>query len=185
VTRSRAAAVAAIALLVVPLASGCYQSLDNTVSVMGPTGNGVELDVGPIQVKNVTLVAGSGGRAASLVFTAVNPGDTADALTTVTVAGTNATISTAPLVVPPGGAVAVGGDSKNQVAVTGLTVPAGSYTDVKMSFRVAGSASRQVLVVPGEGYYADYAPGGASATVEATEPAESEASAAATTEAAH
>lgn len=151
--------MAAIALFVAPVASGCYQNLDNTVSVMGPTGNGVQMEVGRLSVKNLTLVAGPEGRVASVVFTAVNNGEQADAITGVTVAGTRATIRTAPLRVPPGGTVEVGGDSPNQVVVTGLTVPKGSYADVAMSFRDAGSVTQEVLVVPAEGYYADYGPG--------------------------
>ena len=162
--RSRAAAVAVMALVAVLPTAGCYQTYENTVSVQGPTGNGVDVTVGPLLVQDTTLVASADGKQASLIFTIVNDGDEADALTAATVTGAAATITTAPLAVAARSAVAVGGPSPAQVTVPNLTVPAGSYTEVTLAFRNAGSVTVEVPVVPSEGYYASYGPKADTAT---------------------
>jgi hypothetical protein len=163
--RSRAAAVAVMALVAVLPTAGCYQAYENTVSVQGPTGNGVDVSVGPLLVQDTTLVASEDGKRASLIFTIVNDGDEADSLNTVTVTGGTATIRTAPLAVAARSSVAVGGPNQAQVAVAAFTVPTGNYAEVKLSFRRAGSVTVQVPVVPGEGYYASYAPNAGSSAV--------------------
>ncbi len=159
--RSRAAAVAAMAIVAVLPTAGCYQAYENTVSAQGPTGNGVDVSVGEILVQDTTLVASEDGKRASLIFTIINDGDQADSLTTVTVTGGTATVNTAPIAVAARTAVAVGGPSASQVTVANLTVPAGSYTGVKLAFQNAGSVSAEVPVVPAEGYYASYGPNAA------------------------
>ena len=155
--RSRAAAVA-VALVAVLSTSGCYQAYEKTVSVQGPTGNGVDVSVGPLLVQDTTLVASEDGKRASLIFTIISDSDEADALTAVTVSGAAATVTTAPLAVGPRTSVAVGGPATAQVTVPSLTVPAGTYTPVTIVFRNAGSVSAEIPVVPAAGYYASYGP---------------------------
>lgn len=157
-TRSRAATAAAVALLAVLPTAGCYQAYEKTVSVQGPSGDGVDLEVGTLLVQDTTLVAGEDGKRASLVLTLINTGQRVDALTSATVAGSAATIRTAPIAVTPGNSVQVGGPSEHQILVSGLTVPTGAYADLRLAFRDAGSVTAQVLVVPAAGYYASFGP---------------------------
>lgn len=171
--RSRTTAALAVAVLSVLPAAGCYQGADNTVNTQGPTGNGTDFglpaDAGDLQtllVQDATIVAGTGNsRAASVVFTIVNEGEVAEALRAVRVGTTSATIRTAPITIPSGGAVQVGGPSEHQVVVTGLDVPAGSYAELAMEFKEAGTATAKVAVVPAVGYYADWGPRAAAEQV--------------------
>jgi hypothetical protein len=166
VIRSRAtAALAACVVAVLPTA-GCYQGFDETVNSQPPTGNGTALVVGDLKVQDTTIVASptDSGRAA-LVLTVINEGETDDALTGVRVAGTSATIRTAPLAVRSGQVVQVGGESEHQIIVTGLGTPAGSYAEVEMTFRNAGSTVTDVAIVPAVGYYEGYGPAAAVAEI--------------------
>ena len=161
--RSRALAAVVMSLVAVLPTAGCYQGFENTVSNQPPSGNGVDFQVGDLLVQDTTIVASpENANRASVIFTVVNSGEVDDSLASVTVEGTTATLRTAPLPVASGASVKVGGDSDNQVLVTGLTTRAGSYAEVTMTFRNAGSTTQQVPVVPGTGYYADYAPGAAA-----------------------
>jgi hypothetical protein len=170
--RSRATAALAIVVLTVLPTAGCYQGFEGTVNTQGPTGNGVDfglpadadLPAQTLLVQDTTIVAAAeGGRTASVIFTLINEGEQPEALRALRVGTTNATIRTAPITVPPGGAVQVGGPSEHQVIVTGLEVPAGSYAPLAMEFQVAGTATAQVPVVPAVGYYADWGPRAAAA----------------------
>lgn len=156
-----------MALVAVLPTAGCYQAYEKTVSVQGPTGNGVDLTVGPLLVQDTTLVASADGKRASLIFTIINDGQEPDALTAATVVGGSATVRTAPIAVDGRSAVQVGGPAPAQILVANLTVPPGDYTDVTLSFRKAGSVTAGIPVVPGEGYYASYAPGAARPAVKA------------------
>jgi hypothetical protein len=165
--RSRATAALAVALLSVLPTAGCYQGFDNTVNTQGPSGNGTDFglpaDAEPelqtLLVQDATIVAAAeGGRTASVIFTIVNESEQPEALRAVRVGTTNATIRTAPITVPSGGAVQVGGPSEHQVIVTGLDVPAGSYAELTMQFQSAGTATADVAVVPAVGYYAEWGP---------------------------
>ena len=160
--RSRTLAAVVVSLVAVLPTAGCYQGFDNTVSTQPPSGDGVDFRVGDLLVQDTTIVTSpENPDRASVVFTVFNTGAEDDSLASVTVGGTDSILRTAPLRVPSGTAVKVGGDSDNQVLVTGLTTKAGSYAEVTMTFRNAGATTRRVLVVPGTGYYADYAPSAA------------------------
>lgn len=165
--RSRATAALAVAVLSVLPTAGCYQGFDNTVNTQGPTGNGTDFglpaDVEPalqtLLVQDATIVAAAeGGRTASVIFTIVNEGERPEALRAVRVGTTNATIRTAPITIPSGGSVQVGGPSEHQVIVTGLNIPAGSYAPLAMEFQTAGTATAEVAVVPAVGYYEEWGP---------------------------
>ena len=175
--RSRASAALAVALICVLPTAGCYQGFNGTVNTQGPSGNGTDFGLPSeppdapkvLKIQDATIVADpENGRRASVIFTLINSGDRPEALRAVRVSTTSATIRTAPIAVPAGGAVQVGGSSEHQVVVTGLDVPAGSYAELVMEFAQAGTARANVAVVPAVGYYADYGPG-AEATDQPTQ----------------
>lgn len=161
--RSRVVAAAAASLLAVLPTAGCYQGAEGTVNSQGPSGNGQHFSVPPeegtVQVQAATLVADAADPArASLVMTLVNDGASADALVGVTVGSGVSGATGTPIAVGPGEAVAVGSPGAPAVTVAGVTAPEGSYETVRLTFRDAGSAEAQLLVVPAVGYYEDYAP---------------------------
>jgi hypothetical protein len=165
--RSRASAALAVAVLCVLPTAGCYQGVEGTVNSQGPSGNGTDFGLPSeppdapkvLKIQDATIVADpENGRQASVIFTLINSGEKPEALRAIRVGTTNATIRTAPIAVPAGGAVKVGGPSEHQVVVTGLDVPAGSYAPLVMEFAQAGTATANVAVVAAVGYYADYGP---------------------------
>lgn len=135
-------------LCVLPLA-GCYQGANGTVNSQLPSGNGTNLSLNGISVQNTLVVtnpADSGK--ASLSFTMVNGSGADDALVGVTLAAPAKAKLPAAIPLPDAAAVAVGGASKSQVNVTGLRAPAGSYTELTLTFGQAGEVSADVMVVP-------------------------------------
>jgi hypothetical protein len=163
VIRSRAASAFAVCLLAVLPTAGCYQGFDNTVNTQGPTGNGTDFIVGEVKVQDATFVAdptGSTGRA-SLIMTLVNEGELPEALLEVSTepASTNSLKETVPIGV--GQKVMIGGESAEQITITGLDVEAGSYATLTVKFERSGSDSRRVAVVPAVGYYEGYGPAAA------------------------
>jgi hypothetical protein len=165
VIRSRTAVALAVSLVAVLPTAGCYQGFDDTVNTQGPTGNGTDFLVGgDIKVQDATLVTGPEGQSgvASLVMTVINEGEMPDALVTVSTEPATTSSQRSPIAVTPGAAVKVGGPAAtDQVVLTGLKVPPGSYATVTVSFERSGSETRRVAVVPAVGYYEGYGPAAA------------------------
>ncbi len=164
--RSRAAVALAVSLIAVLPTAGCYQGFDNTVNTQGPTGNGTDFLVGAdLKVQDATLVTGPEGESgvASLVMTIINEGELPDALLKVSTEPATTSSQRTPIGVKPGAAVQVGGPATDQIVLTGLKVPPGSYATLTVSFERGGSETRRVAVVPAVGYYEGYGPA-ASAT---------------------
>lgn len=158
--RTRAAAAALSIVAVLPVA-GCYQGFDQTVNDQGPSGNGTDLQVGPLLVQDTTIVAGDAGLRGALLMTVVNTGEADDALVAVQTDPASVSSLRQPLTLPAGAAVKVGAGSPTTITLTGLRVPAGSYAMLRLSFRDAGSQDVQVAVVPASGYYAGFGPAAA------------------------
>ncbi len=159
--RSRAATALAVCLMAVLPTAGCYQGFDNTVNTQGPTGNGTDLRIGDtILVQNATLVTGPLGESgvASLAMTVINTGELPDALVSVSIDPTGTSTQKKPIVVTPGNSVQIGGSASDQIIVSDLDVPPGSYATVTFSFERDGSGTRRVAVVPAVGYYEGYGP---------------------------
>jgi hypothetical protein len=158
--RNRVFAALAVSLLAVLPAAGCYQGFNGTVNSQDPTGNGTDFEVGALRVQNTTLVAdASGSGSAALVMTIINDGAADDALVSASIESVGAGAAEGPIQVAAGSAVKVGGPGGDPaIAFVGLTQPAGTYADVTVTFRDAGSATVPIALVPGSGYYEDYAP---------------------------
>lgn len=169
--RTRASAALAVCLLAVLPAAGCYQGSGNTVNDQPATGNGTDFAVGEdLLVQDTTLVADLEGGRASLIMTIVNEGELDEALSSVVVTDAAGATASGPITVGSGAAVKVGGDSPNQIVVTGLTVPAGSYAEVTLGFSKAGSATQSIAVVPATSYYEEYAPAAEASPATSTAP---------------
>jgi hypothetical protein len=178
VFQSRVPAALVVSLLAVFPTAGCYQGFEGTVNSQGPTGNGTDFEVGRLLVQNTTLVAdASGSGTAALVMTVINRGEAEDTLVTAKIDSLGHGTGGTPIDVPVGSAVQLGGpDQAPGITFTGLTQPAGTYADVTVDFEDAGSATVPIAIVPGTGYYEDYAPapGTAGADDEADADAEAD-----------
>jgi hypothetical protein len=164
-----AAAVAALTL--VPALSACGSGVTAGTSQQGPSGNGANANVGPIQLRAITVVqpaapAGGGSpTAARVIGTIVNTGD-ADTLlgatitsptgATVALSGTAVTGGTLPL--PAQSATRVGFNSDDHLDVTGLTIAPTFFANVEFSFKTAGRVTVPVMVVPATGIYEGLGP---------------------------
>ena len=158
--RNRVWPALVVSLMAVLPAAGCYQGFEGTVNSQGPTGNGTDIEVGALRVQDTTLVAdATGSGSAALIMTLINDGEADDALVSASIESVGAGATEGPIQVAAGSAVKVGGPAGSPaIAFTGLTQPAGTYVDVTLSFRDAGSTTVPVALVPGTGYYADHAP---------------------------
>ena len=153
-------AVAAAALALVPALAACGSGVTAGTSLQGPSGNGANAVVGPIQLRAITVVAAKSGTAATIIGTVVNTGD-ADTLlgatitspsgATITLAGTAVQGGQLPL--PTQSATRVGFNSEEHLDVTGLTIAPTFFATVEFSFKTAGRVSMPVMVVPPTGIY--------------------------------
>lgn len=163
--RRTAALVGALAL--VPALAACASGVDAGTTVQGPSGNGANANLGPIQLRDMTLVSGSvDPQAATTIGTIVNTGTDPDALlgatitsptgATVRLAGTGISGSTLPL--PPQSAVRIGFNSDDHLDVSGLSITPSFFAQVQFSFQKAGTITMPVMVVPPTGIYQGISP---------------------------
>ena len=158
-------AVAAAALALVPALAACGEGVNAGTSLQGPSGNGANVNVGPLQLRAITVVQAKTGTAATIIGTIVNTGD-ADTLlgatitsptgATVTLAGTAVQGGQLPL--PAQSSTRVGFNSEEHLDVTGLTIAPTFFATVEFSFKTAGRVSTPVMVVPPTGIYEGLAP---------------------------
>lgn len=160
-------AAAAVCLALVPALSGCAIGVDAFTTAQGPSGNGANANLGPMQLRAVTIVTGSDGSgAATILGTIVNSGATPDALVsvaitspqgaTVTLRGTALTGATLPL--PAQSATRLGFTAEDHADITGLTIAPTAYATVELTFATAGRVTMPVMAVPPTGIYAGLGP---------------------------
>lgn len=165
----RTAAVLALAL--VPVLSACSIGVNAGTSTQGPSGNGANADAGPMQLRGITIVTGTGSSSnASIIGTIVNTSPTQDdVLTGVTVVdptGATATISgtavaSGQIPVPanrPTSAVRIGFNADYDVYLTGLQIDPTAYAQVQFTFQNAGTVVVPTMVVPPTGIYEGLGP---------------------------
>ena len=64
-------AVAAAALALVPALAACGSGVTAGTSLQGPSGNGANVNVGPVQLRAITVVQAKTGTAATIIGTIV------------------------------------------------------------------------------------------------------------------
>lgn len=155
------AAVLTVVLATTALAtSACSVGFDAETNLQGPSGDGATIDTGPLAARGLLLVMDPSGKA-SLIGTVVNLGDTADAITSVTVTGATATISEAGATTIPlraHSSVQIGYLPSRVITVSGLPAAFGRFVDVTITYQAAGTASTQVITVPATGMYEGLGP---------------------------
>jgi copper(I)-binding protein len=156
VQRTRLTRIAAVALAaaLVPSLAACGSGFD-AGTIQGDSGNGVSVDVGPLQVRDLTLVQGpEGTRAGTFVLTIVNTSDEADELLGVTVKGDSTAVGVISgpgtaggrLELPPLSRTQIGYvDTEVTVDVAGIDVAPTAYVPVELRFAKAGTVERDVM----------------------------------------
>lgn len=155
------AAAAAVAVLPVAL-TGCWNGFGAQTAVQPPSGDGLNTQVGMIQIRNVVWVRSKDNPTVlTLSATFVNTGKTADALTAVTtnpasgaVGLTNGSIELEPI-----SETRTAFNSDEYVNAIGVTqVPPSGYLQTTFIFKEAGKVTGSVMTVPSEGIYEDINP---------------------------
>lgn len=163
--RSRLVAVVAVQLAAALALAGCAAGVDAATAHQPPSGNGASVTTGYLAARGLLLVAGTDPGTATLVGTVVNSGTTDDAITAVSVAGSNPQVTitdlgkpTTSIALPARFSRQFGYDGTTHIDLTGLNTPPGSFATVTITYQSAGSATVDVLNVLPVGMYAGLAP---------------------------
>ncbi|MFN8168910.1 MAG: hypothetical protein U0S36_09015 [Candidatus Nanopelagicales bacterium] len=166
VSRRTAAVLAAALIAVVPLA-GCGVGFTAGTQQQRPSGNGANADLGALQLRGVTLVAGpDGSKTGTITMTVVNTGDVADALTgvrmvkppegTATILGTATSGGALPL--PRASRTLIGYNSDIHVDITDVGLTPTQFTEIEFAFQRAGRITLPVMSVLPTGIYEGITP---------------------------
>jgi hypothetical protein len=139
--------------MAVGVLAGCYNGpgATTTMQAMQPTGNGTQAAIGALRIENATLVVGD--VTSSLVTRIYNDGQTADAITAVTIGGQPAEVLPAQQQLEPGDEISFGFPVPATDIIRGPGFPVSEYVPVTISFISAGSVELSVLAVPPTGIY--------------------------------
>lgn len=162
--RTRLTATAVVAgIALVPMLSGCWNGFDAGTSVLPPSGDGLNTQVGAIMIRSAVWVRSAQDPATvTLSSTLVNTSkDVPDQLIGVetnpnsfAIGITNAAITLAPTSL-----TRTGYNATNYVNAFGTNnVPVSGYIQTTFIFKVAGRVSGSILTVPPEGIYAGITP---------------------------
>jgi hypothetical protein len=160
-SKSHARPLLAAALLALsPVLVACYNGPQaaTTVQATQPTGNGVQVIAGDINVDNATVVFGpEGTNTATLLTRMYNSGQEQDTILGVTINGLPATI-TGDTSIAPNASVPFGYPADAQrINVVG-DIPLSNFVPVQILFDRAGLIEMDVLTVLPTGFYADVTP---------------------------
>jgi hypothetical protein len=155
--RRSSIALAVIALVALPALSGCWNGKEASTNLQAgmATGNGIEAEIGTMEVVDVTLVKGEGVGPAQLIGTIVNNGQTVDSLDSVVVDGQPITFRPALTPIRAGQAVPFGyQNAAIKAPFRGTKPEVSTYVPVTFNFRNAGQLKISVMTVPATGIYA-------------------------------
>lgn len=154
-------AVVAAGVAAVPLLAGCFNGFDAQTSVQPPSGDGLNTQVGNVQIRSAVWVRNP-ATPTSFVLSAtfVNTGGEPDALTSITTEprGT-ATITGGTINMLKFSEARAGSRAGELVNLTGALVPPSGYIQTTFTFAKAGAVTGSVMTVPNEGIYAGVIPG--------------------------
>ncbi|GAT73951.1 DNA modification methylase [Microbacterium hydrocarbonoxydans] len=156
--KSRLVASAALGALVLLGATGCTFISPQATTIEYSASDGVNISDadGPLDVRNVFIVANEDGSVGNLVAAIVNPTDEKATLT-ITLAG----IDPFAVTVPAHGTVSLGADEE-PLSIVDLDTKPGATVEVHFQSGDGSGAKADVPVLDGTlPYYADLTPGGA------------------------
>lgn len=166
-TRARASAVALVAVAATAVISGCSATSPFQTTETMSLGDGVPVDVGDLEVRNLALVSGEDGGQAVLTGTVGNTG-TEDA-TFQAVVGEGETLEAK---VPAGGVVVLSGEG-DQLSVPALDASPGDMVEIAVGTGASDQTPVSVPVLDAQGYYEDYAPSSTSSSSTSSSPSSS------------
>ncbi|MFT4157618.1 MAG: DNA modification methylase [Microbacterium sp.] len=153
--KSRLVASAAISALVLLGATGCTFITPQSTTIEYPASDGVNIseDSGPLDVRNVFIVANEDGSVGNLVAAIVNATDKKATLT-ITVAGEDPMVVT----VPAGDRVSLGAD-EDPLRIVDLDTLPGSTVEVHFQSGDSTGVKSEIPVLDGTlPYYSDLVP---------------------------
>ncbi|MET4079372.1 hypothetical protein ABIB53_002557 [Janibacter sp. UYMM211] len=160
-TRARAGAAA---LLAVAATTGCsYTSPFQTDETMS-LGDGVPVDIGDLELRNLVVVSGEEGGEGTLTGTAVNTGSK-DVQLQVAVADGGEPVTAD---VPPGEVVLLG-EGSDAVKLSKVPAPPGAMAEMTVATGSSDVTPVSVPVLPPTGYYEEFAPPGYTPPAEPSE----------------
>ena len=155
-----------LALVAIPLLSGCYSGFGATTTMQASmnSGNGTQAQAGPIRIENATLVIGpDGARSGTLIASMVNGAAGPDRLLGVSIAGKPAFITPGLDILAFNELVNFGYDGRHWINAYDLEATVSTYVPVQLQFEKAGNVDFTVLTVPPTGIYEGIAPTPATA----------------------
>ena len=159
-------AAAALVVAMVPALSACSTGPNAATTTQQPSGNGSSANLGPMQLRGVTIVTGGDLPVGTVIGTIVNTSTDPDVLTGVSVAapsGATATIvggatADGQLALPPRTPVQIGYQGSEQIDLSGFRIDPSAYAEVVFTFEKAGTVTVPVMSVPASGIYAGLGP---------------------------
>jgi len=162
--------LAAVALVLAPIATGCATGDDAATKVQGRSGDGIAIEVEGMLIDNATIVAGNPGSGkAAFLGTLYNPTSNEDALISIKAGDSQAELLPEPIPVAGMSAAKVMAGTDQQALFSDFEVPPGAYTDLTLVFESAASAQFEALVVAPYGAYVTAAPEGTDEVVKKVE----------------
>lgn len=160
-TRLTAATVVA-GVALVPMLSGCWNGFNAGTSMLPPSGDGLNTEVGNILIRSAVWVqSAQDGRTFTLSANFVNTGTDADQLTGVETSPNSFAIgiTNAAITLPPISTTNTGYNATNYVNAFGTNnVPVSGYIQTTFIFKTAGRVTGSIMTVPPEGIYAGITP---------------------------
>jgi hypothetical protein len=160
-------AAAALVVAMTPALAACSTGANAPTTTQQPSGNGSNANVGPLQLRGVTIVKGGGGLpVGTIIGTIVNSGTEADVLTGVSIAapsGATATIiggtsSDGQLAFAPRTSTQIGYRGVEHIDISGFQIDPSAFAQVVFTFEKAGKVTVPVMSVPPTGIYAGLGP---------------------------
>ncbi|MFI6446342.1 DUF461 domain-containing protein [Kitasatospora sp. NPDC050543] len=168
----RRGSIAAIAALAIASLSAC--AAGNSAETLEVKPDTASATVGnDLRLNNIVVVTGdeSSGKhtgPANLTVNISNTGALPAILQSVTVDAGTATFAdasgapTASIVIPPNGAVAIGGAGNPTARIASATLEVGGFVPTTFAFDSGAKAEADANVYPNKGYFAGYGPAGAA-----------------------
>jgi hypothetical protein len=158
----RRGAVAAVIVAIAPVLAACSAGSSAATLEVKPNSAATSLNNGALKLNGVEIVADANGNApANVVGNIANNEQQQEALVSVTVGGTAATLS-GPGTIDSKSSLQLagpnGGPGTIQATVPTLSQPAGANVPVTFVFANAGSVTVLAQIQAGAGQYAPYAP---------------------------
>ena len=152
----KVARISALMLLMTSL-SGCALGFESPTQVQKPTSNGVNAQVGAMQVRDAFLVVDPATpTVATFVGTIINTKDGAtDQVVSISASGGATGVPVTAIDLPVNQPTRIGYNSPNYLLISGPIASISGYQKVTLTFTYSDSITLSLLVNPNTGIYSD------------------------------